>query len=389
MIDETAGYARVFVWSGEGMSEQKLRSARSHAIAVYAYLAGSHPTLETIDTDISMVQEELVSQFLEKDRNGDKEFSVIIPLVVYRRPIFGAFQLVSAAALNEADLMFVNSIANQLAVALDRHKVLQQEVAARARADADGRRMRFLADASKMLAGSFNSRGIWESLARLAVPEIADCCFVDTLEDQSLRRIAEVSPDLATKITEKKVEGALTEVVKYVLKTRRALIHPAAPGDLETEKEGGGNSERLFESYVCAPLLISERPLGTLTLVSPPNHVYEHSDLVLLEDLSRRAVMAFENAELYASALQAIRTRDDVLNAVSHDLKGPLTVVLGFVNVFLSKAAPEGPLICDRKQVEAIQRSAKQMSALIDDLLDTASIRANHLCVEPVACPVV
>jgi signal transduction histidine kinase len=111
--------------------------------------------------------------------------------------------------------------------------------------------------------------------------------------------------------------------------------------------------------------------------------------LVLLEDLARRAVMAFENAELYANALQAIRARDDVLNAVSHDLKGPLTVVLGFVNVFLSKAAPEEPLICDRKQVEAIQRSAKQMNALIDDLLDTASIRANHLCVEPVACPVV
>jgi signal transduction histidine kinase len=389
LIDETAGYARVFVWNGEGMSEQKLRSARSHAIAMYAYLAGSHPTLETVETDIRMVREEPLSQFLEKDRNGDKKFTVIIPLVVDRRPIFGAFQLVCAAALNETDLMFVNAVANQLAVALDRHKVLQQEIAARGRADAAGRRMQFLADASKVLAGSFNSRGIWESLARLAVPEIADCCVVDTLEDQSLRRITVISPDLPTNITQHKVERALTAVVKHVLKTRRSVIHPAPPGDPEAEKEEAANAERSFESYMCVPLLISESSRGTLTLVSTTNRLYERSDLVLIEDLARRAVMAFENAELYANALQAIRNRDDVLNAVSHDLKGPLTVVLGFINVFLSKAAPEEPLICDRKQVEAIQRSAKQMNALINDLLDTASIRANHLCVEPVACPVV
>jgi signal transduction histidine kinase len=385
LIDERAGYTQVSVWNSEGASEQRLRAARNHATASYAYLSGSSLTSQT---NANMVRERPVNLKLEeRDSREDNKF-IVIPLVVDRRPIFGAFQLECATTFNEADLMFVDAIANQLAVALDRHRAWQQETAARREAEAAERRMRFLADASRLLSASFDYRNTWENMARLAVSEIADYCFIDLLEDQSLRRIVLLSPDLSPEVTEKQVEGILISVVRQVLKTHRPVIHPAMSD--KAEKEEAGNSEGPFESYMCVPLRIDEHALGTLTLVSARSHrLYKHSDLVLLEDLARRAVVSFENAQLYADALQAIRSRDDVLNAVSHDLKGPLTIVLGFVNIFLDKAEPEECLICDRKQVEAIQRSAKQMNSLIDDLLDTASIAARHLYVEREVCPVI
>jgi signal transduction histidine kinase len=141
---------------------------------------------------------------------------------------------------------------------------------------------------------------------------------------------------------------------------------------------------------MCVPLRINEHALGTLTLISTrPGPLYKPIDLVLLEDLARRAVVAFENARLYADALQAIRSRDDVLHAVSHDLKGPLAVVLSFVTIFLEKSNPDEVLICDREQVEAVHRQAKQMNSLIDDLLDTAKIEAQNLYVEREACAIV
>ena len=45
--------------------------------------------------------------------------------------------------------------------------------------------------------------------------------------------------------------------------------------------------------------------------------------------------------------------------------------------------------MCDRKQVEAIQRSANQMNTLIEDLRDTAKIDAKHLSIQTEACAVV
>jgi len=116
--------------------------------------------------------------------------------------------------------------------------------------------------------------------------------------------------------------------------------------------------------------------------------LYTATDLILLEDLARRTVGAFENAQLYTHALQAIRSRDEVLNVVSHDLRDPLATILGFSNLFLRQAELKENIICNRQHVEAIQRSAKQMNRLIGDLLDTASIEARHLNVERQACPV-
>ncbi|HSR97530.1 MAG TPA: PAS domain-containing protein [Kofleriaceae bacterium] len=78
----------------------------------------------------------------------------------------------------------------------------------------------------------------------------------------------------------------------------------------------------------------------------------------------------------------AVRTRDDVLAVVSHDLRGPLG------NVEMSATLLLGQLAADnwaRRHLELIHRSCTRMEHLINDLLDTASIRAGrlHLNIQP------
>jgi signal transduction histidine kinase len=57
-------------------------------------------------------------------------------------------------------------------------------------------------------------------------------------------------------------------------------------------------------------------------------------------------------------------------------------VILGFTNIFLRTARPGEPVSCDPQHIEAIQRSATQMTRLIEDLLSTASIEANQVLIE-------
>src|SRR5439155_17416689 len=58
-----------------------------------------------------------------------------------------------------------------------------------------------------------------------------------------------------------------------------------------------------FASYMCVPLPGRERTLGAITLVSsnPARH-YGATDLLLAEELARRAAAAIENAHLYRQA---------------------------------------------------------------------------------------
>ena len=75
---------------------------------------------------------------------------------------------------------------------------------------------------------------------------------------------------------------------------------------------------------------------------------------------------------------RAIRSRDEVLATVSHDLRGPLNAIAMAAEVIGSAPAQARP-------VAAIRRASEQMTRLIQDLLDMASIESGHLAIEPTA----
>lgn len=75
----------------------------------------------------------------------------------------------------------------------------------------------------------------------------------------------------------------------------------------------------------------------------------------------------------------AVRTREDLLAVVSHDLRNPLgTLQLG-ASFLLAEYGHDHRT---RRHIEVIQRSCARMESLIDDLLDIANIRAGRFSVE-------
>jgi two-component system sensor kinase FixL len=90
------------------------------------------------------------------------------------------------------------------------------------------------------------------------------------------------------------------------------------------------------------------------------------------EELLRRERMA--RAEVEA----ALRLRDEVLSTVSHDLGQPLAAVRIGVRM-LRRLAQSGQLTHDAlAQVDLIDTAARRMSALIDELRDTARLQSGR-----------
>jgi PAS domain S-box-containing protein len=75
----------------------------------------------------------------------------------------------------------------------------------------------------------------------------------------------------------------------------------------------------------------------------------------------------------------AVSMRDELLAVVSHDLRNPLATVQLAATLLLGQAAGEPRA---RRQLEMIVRSCGRMENLIDDLLDTARIRAHRFELE-------
>jgi PAS domain S-box-containing protein len=136
------------------------------------------------------------------------------------------------------------------------------------------------------------------------------------------------------------------------------------------------------------PLLGEDQVLGALVLLRRREEPqFEHGivDRVrTLGDLAslalQRLVALAESERRRAEAEAAVRTRDEVLSVVSHDLRNPVSTVA------MSAALLQDPEVVlseeeRQEQLEVIARSAQRMSRLIQDLLDVARIAGGRLTV--------
>src|SRR5690606_35988004 len=94
-----------------------------------------------------------------------------------------------------------------------------------------------------------------------------------------------------------------------------------------------------------------------------------------VERIVTRAAVAIENARLYAAVQAADRAKSEFVGIVAHDLKVPMTSILGYADLTLL----DGNL--QEQQVNyqnRIRDTVKRMEMLVSDLADISRIESGH-----------
>ena len=174
--------------------------------------------------------------------------------------------------------------------------------------------LRFLAEASALLSASLNYEKTLESLARLAVPFLADLCIVELIENGVVRQMAVAHADRAREEQVRQLYHRYPPDLNGAspaMKVLRTGVAELAP-DLSDEMLASATYNRIsiehlqlvremgFKSYVIVPLLVRGRTIGVISLVSTQQERrYNSAHLALAEELARRAVLSIENGRLY------------------------------------------------------------------------------------------
>ena len=84
---------------------------------------------------------------------------------------------------------------------------------------------------------------------------------------------------------------------------------------------------------------------------------------------------------------RASQTKDRFLASMSHELRTPLNGIIGFTGTLLMEL-PGQLNVAQKKQMEIVQTSARQLLSLINDMLDVAKIESGRIDVklEPLEC---
>lgn len=171
-------------------------------------------------------------------------------------------------------------------------------------------RASFLAEASRILASSLDYERTLRNVAALAIPQVADWCAVDLVEDGAIRRVAIEHPDVQQVELVRQLETRYPADpqasfgVAHVIRTGESELVPSIPDHLLDNAARDDDHLRLLRqlglrSYVVSPLVAQNRVLGALTFVfAESGRAYRPEDLAFVEDLARRAATAIENARL-------------------------------------------------------------------------------------------
>jgi signal transduction histidine kinase/DNA-binding response OmpR family regulator len=248
--------------------------------------------------------------------------------------------------------------------------------------------LRFLAEASAVLASSLDYNATLATVARLAIPRLANFCIIDVLDNDELRQVAvaHIDPQREEEVRALRRRYPFDlnsdHTLSRVLRTQQAEIVTKVSDEWVQNVARDAHHEEAVRnmnigSYIIAPLVTHERVLGAISIVThPPRRSYNKADLAVAEDLARRVAMAVDNTRLYRETREAVRARDEFLATLSHELRTPLNAMLGWTQLLRTGDLDEQTSV---QALEIIERNTKSQAQLIDDLLEVSRIITGNL----------
>ena len=140
-----------------------------------------------------------------------------------------------------------------------------------------------------------------------------------------------------------------------------------------------------LEAVLAAPISAGEKRLGVLVAYAPRAPIFAEDDLALLQLLADQAAVILESRTLIDEATrvrareEATRLREDFLSAAAHDLKTPLTSLIGKAQLMerLALRNPNAP--ADLAGLQLLVREGQRLKQIVLELLDAARAEQGRL----------
>jgi signal transduction histidine kinase/FixJ family two-component response regulator len=260
----------------------------------------------------------------------------------------------------------------------DLGRELEQEKRARVRAVAEGERQHRLAQALDRFSGAvLTAAGLDDLLHKLL--EV----FVDTVPvDVAVARLREgdlLRSRAAIGLEEEVAAGFSLSLADGLPGSADGEHQPLVflPSALEAPCKSAGIREKGIRGLHCLPLRQGDELVAIIYLGNREERPYSDAEADLVGALAGRAALALVRQLQIDALRQGIRSREDVLGIVAHDLRNPINVIALAASTLLQRL----PDSSARRPAERIIRGAQRADRLIQGLLEIDAIEGGRFAI--------
>ena len=154
----------------------------------------------------------------------------------------------------------------------------------------------------------------------------------------------------------------------------RNLLEECVAADLQWCSDEG------MASFLGIPLVGNGERLGSLAFLMRENHEFSADEIECLSTMAGQAALAmchfelFERIQKQANDLRLMnQVKDEFLGIVSHELKTPLNVISGYINILVEGILGALSPI-QEKALQIIMRQTKELNGLINRVLQVCTL---------------
>ncbi len=127
------------------------------------------------------------------------------------------------------------------------------------------------------------------------------------------------------------------------------------------------------------PLRREAKVLGVVVLCRHEDTPYTEAEADLAGRLVDRAAITIQNVRLYAEVQAADRAKSEFVGIVAHDLKVPMTSIMGYADLTMMLGREHNNLVGRQGEfLHRISDTVKRMEVLVGDLADISRIESGH-----------
>jgi PAS domain S-box-containing protein len=312
LLEDGGAVRRVAVACADEAKEPLAEELRRGYPAHPERAEGTSKVLRTGQPELAVVTDEWLDAIAPDERQREilrrlgLRSNILVPLIA-RGTTLGVLTLATAESgrlYGKDDLRLAEGLAARAALAVDNARLYRDAVA-------NEEQQRFLADAGAVLASSLDHAATLKSVARLAVPVFADWCIVDVVEEERIHRVATAASDDESEQLLDELRRRYpptmdsSQPAAAALRAGKPVIYneftPESLAETTRDAHHLDLMTRLApHSALAVPLVARGNTIGAMTFAwaSSGRH-YTDRDLVLAEELARRAALAVDNARLY------------------------------------------------------------------------------------------
>ncbi|MBK7897236.1 MAG: GAF domain-containing protein [Anaerolineaceae bacterium] len=339
------------------------------------------------------------SRYIPHDLVSQTRSELDLPLRAGRR-LIGVLSLQSsqAAAFNPDDVPFLQSLADQAAIAIDNAHLYQSERTARSLAET-------MHKMGRALTGTLE----WNEVLELILGQLAELVAYDrgsvfVRQGEQLNLVAARGFPSAAQPSQIAISLENESIFREIYETKRPLFIPDV---LQWPDWQQIDALPLARAWLGVPLIHGQEVVGMLSLTRETTTPFTHESIDLATTFAAQAAVALENArrfdkttrfsqqleyevaqrtqaiqEAYAQLEQLDRAKTDFIAIASHELRTPLTILRGYSQMlFQQNSVKQDEQI--EMLAEGIQSGAMRLEEVIGSMLEVAKIDNQALQLYP------